>query len=37
MVMNSATLGRSGVHDYVIIRVSAVVITLYVLYLFSFC
>lgn len=36
MVMNSATLGRSGVHDFVLIRVSAVVITLYVLYLFSF-
>ncbi len=36
MVINSATLGRSGVHDFVLIRVSAVVITLYTFYLFHF-
>lgn len=36
MVINSATLGRSGVHDFVLIRVTGVVIALYAIYLLSF-
>ncbi|WP_417616929.1 succinate dehydrogenase, hydrophobic membrane anchor protein [Oceanisphaera sp.] len=36
MVTNSASFGRSGVHDFVLIRVTAVIMTLYILYLVGF-
>lgn len=36
MVTNAGTLGRTGVHDYVLVRASAVVMTLYVLFLVGF-
>lgn len=36
MVTNVSTLGRNGLHDWVLLRASAIIITLYVLYLISF-
>ena len=36
MVTNSATFGRSGVHDYILIRATALIMTCYVLYLVGF-
>ncbi|MFM2482714.1 succinate dehydrogenase, hydrophobic membrane anchor protein [Celerinatantimonas sp. YJH-8] len=36
MVKNAATLGRSGIHDFLLVRFSAAVIFLYVLYLLIF-
>lgn len=36
MVTNSATFGRSGVHDFMLVRASAVILTLYTLYLVGF-
>jgi len=33
MVNNAATLGRSGVHDYIIIRVAGINLALYALFL----
>ncbi|WP_026957225.1 MULTISPECIES: succinate dehydrogenase, hydrophobic membrane anchor protein [Aliagarivorans] len=36
MVTNAATFGRSGVHDYILIRVTAVILTLYTFYLLGF-
>ena len=36
MVTNSATFGRSGVHDYILIRATALIMTAYVLYLVGF-
>ena len=36
MVANAATLGRSGVHDYIIIRVAGIVMALYTLFLLGF-
>ncbi|MBO1519133.1 succinate dehydrogenase, hydrophobic membrane anchor protein [Oceanisphaera pacifica] len=36
MVTNSASFGRSGVHDFMLLRVTAVIMTLYTLYLVGF-
>lgn len=36
MVSNASALGRNGIHDFLLVRASAVVITLYVLYLIGF-
>jgi len=36
MVNNAATVGRSGIHDFILIRASAVILTVYVLYLLAF-
>jgi len=36
MVNNVSALGRNGVHDWLLIRVSAIVITLYILYILGF-
>ncbi|MFC0229530.1 succinate dehydrogenase membrane anchor subunit [Serratia aquatilis] len=36
MVSNVSALGRNGVHDWLLIRASAIVITLYVLYILGF-
>lgn len=36
MVNNAATVGRSGVHDYVLVRASAIILTLYTFYLIGF-
>ncbi|CFR10195.1 MULTISPECIES: succinate dehydrogenase membrane anchor subunit [Yersinia] len=36
MVSNASALGRNGVHDWLLLRASAIVITLYVLYILGF-
>ncbi|KAA8999908.1 succinate dehydrogenase membrane anchor subunit [Affinibrenneria salicis] len=36
MVSNASALGRNGVHDWLLIRASAIVIVLYVLYILGF-
>ncbi|WP_394202198.1 succinate dehydrogenase, hydrophobic membrane anchor protein [Shewanella waksmanii] len=36
MVTNAASLGRSGVHDFILIRASAVILTLYTIFLVGF-
>lgn len=36
MVSNASALGRNGVHDWLLLRASALVILLYVLYLVGF-
>jgi succinate dehydrogenase / fumarate reductase membrane anchor subunit len=36
MVNNAATVGRSGVHDYVLVRASAIILAFYTLYLVGF-
>lgn len=36
MVTNSATLGRNGIQDFILLRVTAVIMTLYTLYLVGF-
>ena len=36
MVDNLATVGRNGVHDYLLVRASAIILTLYTLFLASF-
>ncbi|WP_337262077.1 MULTISPECIES: succinate dehydrogenase membrane anchor subunit [unclassified Serratia (in: enterobacteria)] len=36
MVGNVSALGRNGVHDWLLLRASAIVITLYVLYILGF-
>jgi len=36
MVNNAATVGRCGVHDYILVRASAIVLTFYTLYLVGF-
>jgi len=36
MVANVATVGRSGVHDFILIRASAIILVLYTLLLASF-
>lgn len=33
MVNNVSALGRNGVHDWLLLRASAIIITLYVLYI----
>jgi len=36
MVGNAATVGRTGVHDFILIRASAIVLAAYVFYLLGF-
>ncbi len=36
MVSNASALGRNGVHDWLLIRASAIVIVLYVIYIVGF-
>ncbi|MBY6188438.1 succinate dehydrogenase, hydrophobic membrane anchor protein [Marinobacter hydrocarbonoclasticus] len=36
MVKNAATLGRSGVHDFVLLRASALILASYVLFMVGF-
>ncbi|MEE3660485.1 succinate dehydrogenase membrane anchor subunit [Brenneria sp. g21c3] len=36
MVSNASALGRNGVHDWLLLRASAIVIVLYVIYLIGF-
>ena len=36
MVSNASALGRNGVHDWLLLRASAIVITLYILYVLGF-
>ena len=36
MVNNAASLGRSGVHDFILLRASAIVLALYTLFLAGF-
>lgn len=36
MVSNASALGRNGVHDWLLIRASAIVIVLYVIYILGF-
>lgn len=36
MVSNASALGRNGVHDWLLLRASAIVITLYVFYILGF-
>ena len=36
MVNNAATVGRSGVHDFILLRASAVVLALYTLFIAGF-
>ena len=36
MVNNAATVGRSGVHDFILIRASAVILALYTIFLAGF-
>ena len=36
MVNNAATVGRSGVHDFILIRASAIILVAYTLYILGF-
>lgn len=36
MVSNASALGRNGVHDYLLVRASAIVLTLYIIYMIGF-
>jgi len=36
MVNNAATVGRSGVHDFILIRASAIILALYTFFLVGF-
>lgn len=36
MVSNASALGRNGVHDYLLVRASALVLTLYIIYMVGF-
>ncbi|MBS0968438.1 succinate dehydrogenase, hydrophobic membrane anchor protein [Chimaeribacter arupi] len=36
MVSNVSALGRNGVHDWLLLRASAIIITLYIIYLVGF-
>ncbi|WP_380184373.1 succinate dehydrogenase membrane anchor subunit [Kalamiella sp. sgz302252] len=36
MLSNASALGRNGVHDWLLVRASAIVMTLYVLYILGF-
>ncbi|WMQ73845.1 MAG: hypothetical protein GPOALKHO_000863 [Sodalis sp.] len=36
MVSNASALGRSGVHEWLLVRTSAIVICLYIIYLLGF-
>ncbi|MFT6206676.1 MAG: succinate dehydrogenase / fumarate reductase membrane anchor subunit, partial [Colwellia sp.] len=36
MVSNIATVGRNGVHDYMLVRASAIILTIYTLIIAGF-
>lgn len=36
MVKHVSSVGRNGVHDYLLVRASAIIMTLYIIYLVSF-
>lgn len=36
MVSNASALGRNGVHDFILIRATAIVLTLYIIYMVGF-
>jgi succinate dehydrogenase / fumarate reductase, membrane anchor subunit len=36
MVNNAATVGRSGVHDFILLRASAIILALYTIFIASF-
>ena len=35
MVSNVSALGRNGVHDWLLLRASAIILTLYILYILA--
>ncbi|EGR1591158.1 TPA: succinate dehydrogenase, hydrophobic membrane anchor protein [Vibrio parahaemolyticus] len=37
MVKHVSSFGRNGVHDFLLIRATAIIMTLYTIYLVSFC
>lgn len=37
MVKNVSSFGRNGVHDFLLVRATAIIMTLYTVYLVSFC
>ncbi|EJC6736964.1 succinate dehydrogenase, hydrophobic membrane anchor protein [Vibrio vulnificus] len=37
MVKHVSSVGRNGVHDFLLIRATAIIMTLYTVYLVSFC
>lgn len=36
MVSNASALGRNGVHDFILIRATAIILTLYIIYMVGF-
>lgn len=36
MVSNASALGRNGVHDFLLVRATAIVLTLYIIYMIGF-
>lgn len=36
MVSNASALGRNGIHDFVLVRATAIIITLYIIYMIGF-
>ncbi|AFS58270.1 succinate dehydrogenase membrane anchor subunit [Escherichia coli] len=36
MVSNASALGRNGVHDFILVRATAIVLTLYIIYMVVF-
>ena len=36
MVSNASALGRNGIHDWLLLRASAILITLYIVYILGF-
>ncbi|MEX3018848.1 succinate dehydrogenase membrane anchor subunit [Kluyvera sp. STS39-E] len=36
MVSNASALGRNGVHDFILVRATAIVLTLYIIYMAGF-
>ncbi len=36
MVSNASALGRNGVHDFILVRATALVLTLYIIYMVGF-
>ncbi|MDU5848939.1 MAG: succinate dehydrogenase membrane anchor subunit, partial [Cronobacter sakazakii] len=36
MVSNASALGRNGVHDFILVRATSIVMTLYIIYMIGF-
>ncbi|MDU2942212.1 MULTISPECIES: succinate dehydrogenase membrane anchor subunit [unclassified Superficieibacter] len=36
MVSNASALGRNGVHDFILVRATAIILTLYIIYMVGF-